>query len=356
VVLMGDSVLDNYYWLEDPATYLRPDLEKELKQELGEEWRCINLAVDETSTFDFHKRTPGQHGWRRYERGRERVFGQGDPQDQQYYPASDGALHSLFNLRQLRNVKAVVVSVGGNDVYLQESIQRALALSVLPWKRHVGRDVGDQFGQRLRLVLQGIRDAAPGALIVPVVVYHPHYEYSIAGLNSGLIGALAKLGQRALLSTATAPMIKQFLRLAREDHLPVIDLSRTLDPCNYAHYGTGAPDASNSLGAPWSGAEPSNMSSHFIAQLVCHVVDQHVQREAHAAQSSSSASVVYYGEPLHATSDVLVKIHREVNDVEFEANYRFGTHGCACRSPDTQHETFYSAPVLAEGIKSARHA
>lgn len=66
VVLMGDSVLDNFIWLHDPKRHTRVQLEELLRKETDfKDYRCVNLAVDQMSTFDFEHRDPsGEWCWR----------------------------------------------------------------------------------------------------------------------------------------------------------------------------------------------------------------------------------------------------------------------------------------------------
>merc|ERR1719245_1057617 len=64
--------------------------------------------------------------------------------------------------------------------------------------------------------------------------------------------------------------------VAEEYGLPVIDLSRTFDPSNAAHYGT-------------TEIEPSNVSGQFIVDLIRHVV------ESFDFDKETRNSTVFYG-------------------------------------------------------------
>jgi hypothetical protein len=58
VVLIGDSVLDNFVWLNDPTSYLRTQLQSLLQDSSDfSNYTCINLAVDQQTTYDFLCRT-----------------------------------------------------------------------------------------------------------------------------------------------------------------------------------------------------------------------------------------------------------------------------------------------------------
>eukprot|EP00913_Durusdinium_trenchii_P013886 g13037.t1 len=121
-------------------------------------------------------------------------------------------------------------------------------------------------------------------------------------------------------------MVTEMLNLGREMGCPIIDLSQTLDPTNeeippsitcfsraeWEHYGTGEIGKVNELGTPWSGAEPSDVSSDFTAQLLAHAI---------AAGAKSS---VYRGLPRREVKGWSMAVKEEENDWIFEKDYRFG--------------------------------
>lgn len=69
-------------------------------------------------------------------------------------------------------------------------------------------------------------------------------------------------------------MVLEMLNLGREYGCPIVDLSQTLDPGCEEHYGTGEIGKVNELGTAWSGAEPSDVSNNFTAQLLAHAITQ----------------------------------------------------------------------------------
>lgn len=321
IVLMGDSVLDCFFWLHDPKQHLRVQIQQLLRaepktsspsenQEHLSRFRCVNLAVDQMTTYDFLRRTPTRNGWGQYSISRAQT-GFPDAQDRQYFAAADGNMYSVENLRRLRNVRAVVISIGGNDVYLRADIQRELIASMMPfqgWRRDA---VADRFA-RIATIFKYVREAAPTALIVPVIVYHPHYDLSVLGgalTQDTCTGTLATQLPKWTLSSLVTPMAKQVLTLARAQKLPVIDLSHTFDPNNECHYGTG------SKRLPfWSGAEPSVASAGFIARLIIDVVRRCLPLQ-HPPQSD-----VFWG--LVSGND-WVRSVRISNTVAFANGYRF---------------------------------
>jgi hypothetical protein len=170
----------------------------------------------------------------------------------------------LEALRRLNNVTHVVLSCGGNDVYLGASIQAQLGLSLLPLQAFRRRRVGREFCSRLNTIIRGIKQVKPAALVIPIIVYHPHHGFSLSGLNGGCVGVLGQTLQRLLLPTMVRDMVIQFLRLAEVYRLPVIDLSRTMNPNNVTHYGSMDKSKIGEF-VPWSGAEPSDVSQLYIA-------------------------------------------------------------------------------------------
>ncbi|KAJ9472865.1 hypothetical protein DIPPA_21544 [Diplonema papillatum] len=271
VVLVGDSVLDNFFWLKDPATNLRAIVEEKLASgDATKEMICVNLAVDQMSTFDFLERNPRENPWRMYQQARESIYSPPhydacDRDGYRHLQCKDGLIRSALNLEALRNVKHIILSIGGNDVYLDADTQVSLVRSLVPFCD--GRaEVAKAYGERLGKVFAAVRAAAPDAVVTPVICYHPHHEFSISGAT-GCPGGIALSVQRSYLSWMVTPMVQAALRLCMEHGLNVIDLSQTLDPKNVAHYGNMDVEATN-----WSGAEPSDVSQHYIADLIRHVV------------------------------------------------------------------------------------
>jgi len=324
VVLMGDSVLDNFYWIEDPKQWLRPVLQ----QRMGPGWECINLAVDQMSTYDFLEREPERNPWRNYEDARKRIFPADSPDSKYMACPKDGRIRSVHNLATLRHyhgrqMRAVLVSVGGNDVFLNRYTQTDLAWSILPWYKRLRADVAQQFKERLMPIFTELTQAVtPKTMIIPVIAYHPSELFSLSGIQGSLVMGL----QNYYLSSLVTPMVAQMLNLAHHFRFPVMDLSRTFDRKNAAHYGTGAPGKTNCLGAPWSGAEPSNMSTKFIAELAHHIIKTH---------DVTGPSKVYFGIP---DGDRLRSIHIEINDEQYHERYQFAQMSCFCHGRAGFHQ------------------
>ena len=268
VVLMGDSVLDNFYWLVDRKRSLRLVVEERLRASYTEPTPiCMNLAVDQMTTFDFLNRGK-ENTWRGYQMVRRNVYdANDDPLDHDGYEhlvGKDGRIRSADNLSLLKNVKHVVVSCGGNDVYLNADTQRKLFGSLNPFNDKRA-EIAEGMAGRLGAALEEVQKAAPNARITLVICYHPHYEFNLIRAR-GWRGTVVNILQRGLLSYLISPAVRAMLELARVKGCDVIDLSQTLDPRDETHYGS-----MDTKRAGWSGAEPSDVSQEFIASLIMDV-------------------------------------------------------------------------------------
>jgi len=239
---MGDSVLDDFYWLNDKAQ----DVRQQLADLTGRPvW---NLAVDETETFDIRKcKAPAKN----YVNAREKEFNGSYP----YPVSSDGKVYALAELDKLLKdpnpPKYVVLSVTGNDIRVRLTMTPQQMINDLMQKKW-----DEEYATIVREVLER------GIQLIPVICYRPGPGwYETHGLSIEQVqGLVQHLG-------------KTFLAVAREHKLPVVDLSRTFDPKDRSHYGSTV-------------IEPSEKSGMFIARLVKHIIDKH---------DWEGESKVYYG-------------------------------------------------------------
>lgn len=351
---MGDSVLDNFYWLKSPERPLRVQLEEVLRTSGQAELKklsCVNLAVDQMTTFDFAERRAESNPWKPFVEARRRA-GFLDDQDKEYITDGDGnVIRSVENLRRLNGVRWVVLSLGGNDVYLNKEVQSRLMFSMLPTLEGNRQEVADEFGKRYRAIVDDIREAAPEAQLILVVPYQPHQDFSLvvgAPINdegervSGDVqGDIARAYERENLADIVTPLVKEILSTAQEVGCPVVDLSQTLDPQCEAHYGTGQIGAVNRLGVAWSGAEPSDVSSGFIAKLLAHAI------------KAGPKPALYRGLPRQGDSGWSIRIKEEANDWMLAQDYRFGGNtkkAAAARSQPEQAKATELGPLGSFGV------
>lgn len=253
IMLVGDSVLDNFYWLEDNKLDLRRQLE--LMQSEKTKGMIYNFAVDESETNDIIPgKTPAHHY--QYERKQYSMY--------EYPCAEDGR---VYPIKLAKNVteknpdrdNVVVLSVGGNDGRVS-----------LPLLMKPGSSFDDvvsamekrNFKKNLVKIIEEFLKVTDK--IILVLVYKP-YKLMIPG--------------KAKEMNALYDYFRTYYQeLSKKFCLPLIDLSITFDYNDPTHYGKGTGS---------SPIEPSNKSSQFIADLISFVLGDFV--------FGSKESKVYYG-------------------------------------------------------------
>ncbi|CAK0856361.1 unnamed protein product, partial [Prorocentrum cordatum] len=322
VVLLGDSVFDNFYWLQTPKRHLRVQLQ-ELLRKRGRQEEVVNLAVDQMTTFDFEERSMKKNPWDVYLTARTQVDFD-DEQDRTYPVAKDGFIRSVASLKRLKNVQWALISIGGNDVLLNPFVQSTLTTSLLPGQGGNREKVANEFSARLRGLVQSVRMAQPDASIALVVPYRPHLEHSLVfgapvnadgeKVSGDVVGDIARGLERQYLSTLVTPMAREILAVGREFGCPVVDLSKTFDPTEEQHYGTGKIGNVNELGVAWSGAEPSDVGSAFISELLARVVQDGPPVEP----------TIYSGRPERKSNGWSLMVKSQPNDPMELDTYQFG--------------------------------
>jgi len=255
IILMGDSVLDDFYWLEDK----KQDVRQQIADLYGGQVPVTNLAVDESRSSDvLNGMRPGAV----YSRARKQEAL--DP-----YPVDGKRRGKVFPLqivqRMLKNGEmetdvdddaikpTVVLSVGGNDVraMLHDFSQQALMQGMAKLEQNTERIVQKLQAMQLNVVI--------------VICYEPFHDFApMYGLRREQLLQVINLGATQMFS------------LCAKHALPVIDLSRTFDPFDRTHYGS-------------TSIEPSNKSGQFIADLVQFTL------EDFALAADKVASKIYYG-------------------------------------------------------------
>ncbi|CAM9665955.1 unnamed protein product [Ectocarpus sp. 12 AP-2014] len=235
VALVGDSVLDDHYWLDHPANDVRAQTERTLKMAYPDRSiRVDNFAVDESIiSCVLRGRAPAAH----YRNGRRKA-------KMEPYPVEeDGVVRPLKLLREAKPTH-VVLSIGGNDARIRflQSRNPDVVTELM---------TTDGFVANLRRVVETIRAEITHNIIL-VYVYMPEFK---------TFPLLSMLPPARILKRLLVNFSKFFIELAVEFHLPIIDLSRTFNPNNKRHYGS-------------TPIEPSNVSGQFIADLIAQVLAQ----------------------------------------------------------------------------------
>lgn len=257
IAFLGDSVLDNFYWLEDQKRDVKAELtDLIILSKPTEPFKIRNFAVDESTVKDvLHGMCPRSV----YSGARKSVFEKGI--DSHYPVNKDGIVKPLNLVRKYKPTHAVL-SIGGNDGRVH--------LSKLLWSAESLIDaimIEEQVPQQVEKLIQKLLEIMEHNKLILVFVYKPHktiFEQFRNQLGYGMqylpIEQVVPLGAR--LDKVYSSLRDLFYTLAKKYKLPIIDLSRTFDCENRSHYGSTV-------------IEPSNLSGKVIARLIEHVINEH---------------------------------------------------------------------------------
>ena len=250
IALVGDSVLDDFYWLKDPTQDVKQQL-----SDLMSDIKIYNFAVDESTIIDVLE---GCYPPPQYTEAREEIFGGKYP----YPTTKKGTVYPLKLLVKYQP-EYVVLSIGGNDgrIHLDSIIWGADALI----KEIVNDGMEEKFNQLIAKIFD--INSKVNTKLVLVLVYQPHetifqrYRESIGwGMQFIPIENIVDFSGR--IREVYKFFRSVFVEMARKYNIPIIDLALTLDPKNKTHYGS-------------TPIEPSNKSGKAIAALIQYVTENH---------------------------------------------------------------------------------
>jgi hypothetical protein len=221
IALLGDSILDNFYWLEDQEN----DLTKQLTN-LG--FEVGNFAVDESQIEDVLE---GIKPRAVYAKARSYP-----------YPSIDGRVSPLRLLKQFRP-EVAVLSVGGNDLRVQLTL-------LMFGLEHFQKKVLDPLIPSYHRIIQEMLSRCQKVILVSFYI-----PYLGQGSNYQLLNLFGPSNLTQLATSFTN-------EIAKSRNLPVIELSSTFDCLNRSHYGS-------------TEIEPSNLSSQCIADLIKYVSENY---------------------------------------------------------------------------------
>jgi hypothetical protein len=217
IALIGDSILDNFYWLEDRQNDLHAQL-----THLG--YTTFNFAVDESRLRDV---IFGIRPKQVYSRSRT-------------YPYPVDNTRKVHPLSLLNNIRSdlTVISVGGND--LRHNLYQLLN----GIDAFINSVFTPDYTNDYRHLLQTAKFLTTGGRIILTCLYCPY------------LGEGSRYRQLEPFKDILLLRIRNFyINLAQMYDIPVLDLSRTFNPYNRSHYGS-------------TEIEPSNFSSLTIAQCI----------------------------------------------------------------------------------------
>lgn len=217
IALIGDSVLDNFYWLENNNSDLKYELE-------NRGYNVNNFAVDESRLENIISGiipNPVYVNSRSYP-----------------YPIDDYKVNPLELIKNTKN-DVIVCSIGGNDM-------RANIMTLFCGiDAFINRTFTQNFMNKFNNLLLTLVNKASKVILVSV--YIPY-------LGKGSPYAMVN----GMHTTIYERIRNIYYDLGKKYNIPVIDLSLTFDPFNRAHYGS-------------TEIEPSNLSNTTIANLIDYV-------------------------------------------------------------------------------------
>lgn len=240
IYLVGDAILDNYYWLEDK--------EKDLCKELNDMgYETHNFAVDDLRIIDMFSGVKPRDIYRK-----SRPYEYPVEKDGKLHPLKllknsigvnrgfapvQGRINSFVNKPKINNY--VVVSMGGID------ISDKLVHILLGIKHFVRAVLTTDFIDNYENVLNAVDSTTDK--IVLISMYLPY------------LGPNSKYGK---YSGFAKPVLKEWhdfvFQMAKKHNIPVLDLSRTLDYNDRTCYSNDE-------------TRVSNKSNKCIAECISHI-------------------------------------------------------------------------------------
>lgn len=237
---MGDSVLDDFYWLDDKNNDVRQQLQNKMPN-----FQVKNFAVDESTINNvLHGIVPAKH----YSQNRNYP-----------YPTVDDVVYplKLLEMEQDKNNMHVVLSIGGNDGRLH--------LNKLLWGSNELVNAileGNKFQQRLEKLVSEIMKYTKKVILI--FVYKPHvsiFEQFRSHIGFGLqyLPIEKVIDLQGRLDKVYESLKNVYIAVAKKYGIPLIDLSKTFNQNDRTHYGS-------------TPIEPSNKSGDIIAHLIENVI------------------------------------------------------------------------------------
>lgn len=225
IVLLGDSILDNFYWLGNKER----DLTFILNEMLNEEgYVCLNFAVDESRLRDV---TNGIKPRGTYSEARTYP-----------YPVDENGFVVPLKLTGEVSPELTVLSVGGND--FRVNIPR-LIFGVDNFVSSVLSPVYRKEYEELIVKLKTISKH-----VILVSFFTPYIGAgSVYSLLAGYRDSIRK------------PWNEFIHSIAKKHHVTLIDLDKLFDPYDRSHYGT-------------TEIEPSDKTNEMMAKVIKSIVKQ----------------------------------------------------------------------------------
>lgn len=211
ILLVGDSTLDNAYWVHKGERDLTELFELEGKYDV------LNYAVDNSRIADVMNGMSPEHVYRNNRR--------------YAYPVESN--DKVEPMQHVGEANYVVLSIGGNDG--RQRLSQGSTLAGL--------------SAEYRALVQAIRAQCPKVILV--IPYMPCFAIADPAMKT----------QRGTVETFMNEWRKAVMQIGTELHLPVIDLSVDIDSEDRSYYGTTC-------------IEPSEKGSQVIKDRIEKVIEE----------------------------------------------------------------------------------
>lgn len=268
IYLLGDAILDNFYWLTD-----KKDLRRELE---GLQFNVNNYAVDETRVEDMINGIKPNHLYT-------------SSRSYPYFTEIDGKLYQLKMLAQNRNgiFSSIYNEIGVRAIGLRSpltGVQPDLPRGGIGQSSSLFGDTetredmvilsigGNNIKAKLMNIVFGI-DSLMNAILTKKFI--DDYDKLIATIKescsrivivSVYLPYLGSESSYSMYANLAKPMMArwhEFLdKLARKHNVPIFDLNRTFDNQNKLHYDS-------------TDIHASNLSNKCMAQCISYIYDNY---------------------------------------------------------------------------------
>lgn len=224
VYLLGDAILDNFYWLKDPAR----DLKKEVS-DLG--YEVHNYAIDGMKVNDMINgiipsetyKSTRKYPYQITENDKLYVLRELSKKVNINKPFTCIYNKSNDPIKTFNNLDLAVISVGGNDI--GDNFMNIL-------KGGVDYFITEEFIRNYEKIIETVKTNCPRALLVSV-----YLPFLGPGSSYGMYGGFA--------SPIMGKWNEFIFKLGKKHNIPILDLKRTFDVGDRSHYGTIDTRASN---------------------------------------------------------------------------------------------------------------
>lgn len=242
IYLLGDAILDNFYWLEDSSRDLRHEI-----QDLG--FEVHNYAADKCRVRDMSrgiKLKPAHTKLRSYpyeSQADGKIYPLKLLADETGINRSFSSVYGCISPIGGRSHHTAVLSVGGNDLRV------ATPNIFLGFEYYVKSVINDDFVTEYENLMTSILSVSDRLILISI--YLPY------------MGPGSTYGKYIRFSQPIMERWHEFLfTIARKYNVPILDLSRTLNKATRLHYGKAE-------------TEPSNLATQCIAKCIRHICDNY---------------------------------------------------------------------------------